>query len=110
MVAPDEALLVWTTLPDKKSASELAEQLVQSQLAACVHVLAGGESFYVWDGALQKEVEWTLLIKTRSSLYIELESRLKELHPYDLPEIIATPIIKGESGYLQWLAQSTKGS
>ena len=104
----EKALLVWTTVGDKKMAQNLAEKLVKTQLAACVHILGEGESYYRWDGAVQKEAEWTLLIKTRASIYAELESRLKELHPYDQPEIIATPIEQAESGYLQWLLQSTK--
>ncbi len=108
MAAIEEALLVWTTMPDEKAAADLAQQLVKLRLAACVHVQATGNSFYMWEEALQKDAETTLLIKTRASLYQELESRIKELHPYDLPEIIATPVVKGETGYLQWLAQSTK--
>jgi periplasmic divalent cation tolerance protein len=108
VIPPEEFLLLFTTLPDKDSATQLATHLVTSQLAACVHVLAQGESFYIWEGAIHKEAEWTLLIKTTSSNYLDLESKIKELHPYDLPEIIATKIAIGEPKYLHWLAQSTK--
>ncbi|MBF0359182.1 MAG: divalent-cation tolerance protein CutA [Magnetococcales bacterium] len=89
---------------------ELARELVNSKLAACVHVLAQGESVYVWEGAVQTEAEWTVLIKTRTAIYQELESRIKAIHPYDLPEIIATKIVQGEPNYLNWLCQSTKQS
>lgn len=108
MNSTDQALLVWTTIDDKKKADDLARQLVASRLAACVHILAQGDSYYVWDGELQKEAEFTLLIKTRATLYSRLETRLKELHPYDTPEILATKVAEGESDYMQWLLQSTR--
>ncbi|MBF0447693.1 MAG: divalent-cation tolerance protein CutA [Magnetococcales bacterium] len=105
---PEEALLVWTTVSDKPAAETLAVQLVESGLAACVHVFGQGKSFYRWQGEMQQESESTLLIKTLSSHYDALENLIKKIHPYDLPEILATPVVQGESAYLDWIGQSTR--
>ncbi|MBF0371732.1 MAG: divalent-cation tolerance protein CutA [Magnetococcales bacterium] len=107
MTTADEALIVWSNAPDAATAEKLAETLVQEGLAACVHVLAEGRSFYVWEGKLEKDTEWTLMIKTRRGRYEKLAARLTELHPYDVPEILATPIENGHPAYLEWLHRST---
>lgn len=103
----DDALLVWTTLPDEEGAERMAADLVREGLSACVHVLAGGRSYYLWQGNMEKAQEWTLLIKTRFGLYAAVERRIQQTHPYDLPEILATPVVRGEPGYLRWLIDAT---
>ena len=102
-----DAILVWTSAPEESVAETLAETLVQEQLAACIHVLPRGRSFYVWENAMHRDYEWMVLIKTRSALYSALEARLRQLHPYDVPEILATPVARGLPDYLAWLTAST---
>lgn len=107
MTSPD-AILVWSTVGEESVAETLAETLVAEQLAACVHILPRGRSFYVWQGERHRDEEFTLLIKTRSSLYSALELRLRQLHPYEVPEILATPVAGGLPDYLAWLATNTR--
>ena len=103
----DETLLVLTNLPDRDAAVKLAQQLVGRRLAACVNVLAECTSVYRWKGAVESAQEVPLLIKSRSALYDELEAAINELHPYELPEIIAVPVVRGLAEYLDWVGEST---
>jgi periplasmic divalent cation tolerance protein len=103
----DETLLVLTNLPDRDTALKLAEALVQRRLAACVNVLAECTSVYRWKGAVENAQEVPLLIKSRSALYDELEAAINELHPYELPEIIAVPVVRGLAEYLAWVGEGT---
>ncbi|MBF0272122.1 MAG: divalent-cation tolerance protein CutA [Magnetococcales bacterium] len=98
-----DALVVLTTAPDESRAEQLAETLVQEGLAACVHILPQGRSVYRWEGAIHKDAEWSLLIKTTRDLYPRLESRLQTLHPYEVPEILALEVTRGHGAYLDWL-------
>ncbi|WP_193771136.1 divalent-cation tolerance protein CutA [Candidatus Magnetaquicoccus inordinatus] len=100
-----EMLLVWSTVADQETGLRLGRQLVEEQLVACVHLLPAGRSIYRWQGVVQEEQEWTLLIKTRSSLYPRLEERLRELHPYEVPEIVATAVVQAQADYLAWLTE-----
>ena len=102
-----ETLLVVTNLPDRDAALRLARALVEQRLAACVNVLNGCTSVYRWDGAVEQAEEVPLLIKTRAARYPELESAIRELHPYELPEIIAVPMVRGLPEYLDWVAEET---
>ena len=103
----DETLLVITNLPDRDAAMKLAHALVERRLAACVNVLAGCTSIYRWKGEIENAQEVPVLIKTRSALYEELEAAIKELHPYELPEIIAVPVVRGLAEYLAWVGEGT---
>jgi len=96
-------LVILTTCPDEATASRIARDLVESGLAACVSRLGPVHSTYRWQGALQDEPEVLLVIKTVSARYPELEMRLKSLHPYEVPEIIALPVAAIAAGYLSWL-------
>lgn len=107
-VFPD-ALIVWSTAPEEPLAATIAETLVREKLAACVHVMPRGQSFYEWEERLNRDTEWTLMIKTRRDRYPALEKRLKELHPYTVPEILVTPVEGGSPEYLEWLVQVTEG-
>ncbi len=100
-------LLVLTTLPEEKKAREVAEKLVEERLAACVTVSPAAQSFYRWKGRITKDQEHILFIKTKASVYSRLEARLKELHPYTVPEIIAFPVERGLEKYLSWLSEET---
>lgn len=102
-----DALLVLTNMPDRAGAVQLAQTLIERRLAACVNVLAGCTSVYRWQGKIENATEVPLLIKTRLALYPELESAIRELHPYELPEIIAVPISYGLTEYLEWVSGET---
>lgn len=103
----DEIVIVLTTLPDKEAAMRLARELVERRLAACVNVLAECASVYRWKGAVESAAEVPVLIKTRSGRYPEVEAAIRELHPYELPEIVAVPVRNGFDDYLQWVAEET---
>ena len=100
---PTEALVVLTTCPDEPVAARIARDLVESGLAACVSRVGPVHSTYRWQGAIQDEPEVLLVIKTLTTRYSELEMRLKSLHPYEVPEIIALPLAGGSSDYVAWL-------
>lgn len=102
-----QALLILTTLPDRDTARQLARQLVEARLAACVNILSPCASVYRWQAALQEEDEIPLLIKTSAERYQAVETFLREHHPYELPEIIALPIVQGLPGYLEWVGAQT---
>jgi periplasmic divalent cation tolerance protein len=100
---PIEPIVVLTTCPDDAAAARIARELVESGLAACVSRVGPIHSTFRWQGAMQDEPEVLLVIKTLTSRYSELEMRLKSLHPYDVPEIIALPVNRGSASYLAWL-------
>lgn len=101
------ALLVLTTLPDQESAAQLARELIESRLAACVNVLSPCRSVYRWQGAIQEDEEHPLIIKTSVARYEDLEQFIRQSHPYELPEIVAVEMDRGLPAYLQWIAGET---
>ncbi len=103
----DEVVVVLTNLPDRDAALKLARELVAKKLAACVSVLAECTSVYRWKGELENAVEVPVLIKTRAARYDEVEAAIRALHPYELPEILAVPAVRGLDEYLQWVADET---
>jgi periplasmic divalent cation tolerance protein len=105
---PMDYMLVYSTAPTADVASALSSALVEARLAACVSTASGVSSTYVWEGKVTTETEFVLLIKTRKSLLAELTTFIKENHPYEVPEIIATPIAGGLPTYLKWIDESTK--
>ena len=103
----EDALIVITSLPGRDVAARLAQVLVQRRLAACVNILAECTSIYRWRNAVETASEVPMLIKTRASLYPALESAIRELHPYELPEIVAVTVQRGLPQYLDWLVSET---
>lgn len=101
------ALLVFTTLPDQDSALELARQLVEARLAACVNVMSPCRSVYRWQGQLNEDGEIPLIIKTSAANYDRIEAFVRERHPYELPELVALDLTRGLPGYLAWLTEET---
>jgi len=99
------ALLVLTNLPDREAAERLAELLVAQRVAACVNILAPCRSVYRWQGAVQRDEEHPVLIKTTAERYAALEQAICAAHPYELPEIVAVPIERGLPAYLSWVAE-----
>ena len=100
--------VVLVTAPSQQEAEAIATSLVKSQLAACVS-LVPIYSIYTWQGELHQEQEWQLLIKTDLGQLPTLETKIRELHSYEVPEIIALPIVAGSQPYLQWIAAQVKG-
>ena len=96
--------LIITNVPNRDVASQLASRLVESQLAACVNILAPCSSVYMWRNSLQTAEEILLLIKALKENYRAIEKEIQSLHPYELPEIIAVPIADGLPQYLNWIA------
>ena len=100
--------IVLTTVATPDDARRLADGLLDQRLAACVQTLAI-QSAYRWKGAVQREPEQLLLIKTRAALYPAVEAYLRAHHPYEVPEIVRVPIAAGSPDYLRWLAAETEG-
>ncbi|MBV9128610.1 MAG: divalent-cation tolerance protein CutA [Verrucomicrobia bacterium] len=101
----DDALLVFATFPDAEKAREVGRTLVSERLAACVNILtAPVDSIYTWQGKIEAASETLALLKTTRAVYRKLEARLRALHPYEVPEIIALPLAAGLPAYLQWVA------
>ena len=101
----DRYLLILNTCPDLPTAQTLAEGLVRDRLAACVNILPSLLSTYRWHGEIESAEEHLLMIKTHSDRYSDLEQYIQQRHPYELPEIIAVPIVDGLPGYLAWIGK-----
>jgi len=101
--AATDLVLVLTNLPDVDVARRVARELVENRFAACVTLLPGSESVYRWQGVIESATEVPVLIKTRRSCYPALETELRRLHPYDVPEIVSIPIVDGLPAYLAWV-------
>lgn len=106
--ADQDVLLVYCNVPDNVVANHIAKQLVASRHAACVNILTGVQSIYIWDGQLCSEEEVKLVIKTSRKKYPELEKMVLKMHPYEVPELIAIPIEIGSQKYLEWVKGSIK--
>jgi periplasmic divalent cation tolerance protein len=100
-------VIVLTTLPADADAAAFARELVEARLAACVNLSAPMESIYRWEGTVEVETERQLVIKTSRERVAALWDRVRELHPYDMPEFLVTPVVDGNDAYLQWVAEST---
>ena len=100
--------IVLTTMPDDPRADELARTLVTERLAACVNVHGPMSSTYRWKQTVEREVERQLVIKTTADRVAALERRLRELHPYEVPEFLVVPIEGGSDKYLQWVVAETR--
>lgn len=98
-----EELIVLVTVAARAEGERLAEALVGEQLAACVNIVGPIRSIYRWQGAINRDDEHLLLIKTTRARYAALEARVVELHSYDVPEVVALPIEMGSAAYLEWL-------
>lgn len=103
-----EYLLVISSCPDKESADTIARELVGHQLAACVHITQPVQAIYRWEGELCQSTEVQLHIKCLSAQYQAIEAKISQIHPYDVPELIALPITAGSEPYLQWIKETTQ--
>jgi periplasmic divalent cation tolerance protein len=107
-LADTDIVIVLTTFPIDGDVDRLAKALVEERLAACVNVLPAMRSTYTWKGATEQADERQLVIKTSRHRVGDVEKRLRELHPYDLPEFLVLSVIDGSRDYLSWVANSTK--
>jgi periplasmic divalent cation tolerance protein len=103
-----EYVVVMTTLPADADAPAFGRALVNERLAACVNLLAPMESVYRWEGQIEQEAERQLIIKTSRERLTALWDRVRELHPYEVPEFLVLQIADGNEAYLRWVGESTK--
>lgn len=101
------AMLIHITFPSREDALALGRRLVEERLVACVNILGDAHSVYWWDGRMQESAEVVLLAKTRSDLVPDLVARMRELHSYDCPCVVALPIQDGNPDYLAWVERET---
>lgn len=101
-------IVVLVTASSKEEARKLASGLLKEKLAACINVIDGLESHFRWQGKIDKAKEALLIIKTKKPLFNKLVKKIKSLHSYEIPEIIALPIIAGYKEYLDWIDDSTR--
>lgn len=101
-------MIVYCTCPDAASADTLARALVEDRLAACASQLPGTRSTYRWQGVLEHSEEVLLMIKTTSDRLAALTARVLDLHPYELPEVVAVEAVGGLAPYLDWVVQQTR--
>jgi periplasmic divalent cation tolerance protein len=104
---PSEYVIALTTLPAEADADTFAKSLVEERLAACVNILAEMLSIYRWEGKVERAAERQVIIKTTGARLADLQARIRQLHPYDVPEFIVVPLGGGSEEYLKWVGEST---
>ncbi len=102
-----EYIEVHTTIDSQEGAQKIANAIVSRRLAACVQISGTITSTYWWQGKMEQAEEWVCTAKTRSELYNELEQAIREVHTYDVPEILAVDVVAGNTDYLKWVSQET---
>ncbi|MFM7083467.1 MAG: divalent-cation tolerance protein CutA [Hyphomicrobium sp.] len=107
MDVSDDPVLIYSTFPDVGSAEEVGRYLIESKLAACVNIIPNMISLYNWQGAVQKDQECVLIIKTRSSLSVSVIEEARKRHTYTTPAFLTLPIIGGYPPYVEWLMNNT---
>lgn len=101
-------IVVITTIDSKKKAEELSQKLVENRLVACAQIIGPITSIYWWQDKVEKAKEWVCLMKSKKSLFSDIEKMILSLHPYQVPEIITLPLLEGTRSYLAWLEQELK--
>lgn len=102
-----DEIVVFITASKEEEAAAIARELVERKLAGCVNILPNIRSIYRWEGAIEDEGEVLMIVKTQRSLFEQLRTKVKEMHSYSVPEIIALPIVEGSPEYLAWLKEAT---
>ncbi|MBI3301677.1 MAG: divalent-cation tolerance protein CutA [Deltaproteobacteria bacterium] len=105
-----EFIIVFVTTGSEEEAEKIARNLIEEKLAACANIVGPIRSIYRWQDKVADDKEWLLLIKTRESLFPQVEKRVKEWHSYQVPEVVALPILAGSPAYLRWVKESTEES
>jgi periplasmic divalent cation tolerance protein len=101
-----DAIVILVTAGSEAEAESIAKALVEEQLAACVNILSPMRSIYRWQGKVADDREWLLVIKTQAERFAAVAAKVKAVHSYQVPEVIALPIVAGAEGYLRWLRES----
>lgn len=104
----EEFIVTYITTPDEETARKIAVDLLEKKIAACINITPNIYSIYLWKGDIEDGRETLMTIKTRRTLFKELIRIIKKLHPYEVPEIIALPIIEGYKPYLDWIRDETR--
>ena len=102
------AIVVLVTVGSEQEAETIATALLEERLAACVNVTSPVRSLYRWEGRIADDREWQMVIKTQARLFEALAARIRALHSYDVPEIIALPVLAGITDYVDWIQNETK--
>ena len=105
----NDFIQITTTVEHKKDAETIARELLHKRLAACVQIVGPMTSHFWWNDTIDRATEYLCLIKSCQDLYPQAEAAIKINHPYEVPEIIATPIVAGSSDYMAWLAAELRG-
>lgn len=103
-----EFIVIYCTVPNKNEGREIAKALVKYKLVACVNIIDKIESIFSWDGQMQEEKEALMIIKTKKSLFDGVNKVIQKLHSYNVPEVIAIPVIEADETYLKWIAHETR--
>jgi periplasmic divalent cation tolerance protein len=106
----DQFVIAFSTLPDVEAARKIARELVESAIVACANIVPSVESIYSWKEKVETSAEVLAIFKMTAARYSEFESRLRVLHPYDVPEIIRVNIAEGSADYLRWIGESCSRS
>jgi|SRR5208283_30028 len=102
-----EALVIFITAPNEEEGAKIARTLVEERLAGCVNIVRPVRSIYRWRDNIEDDTETLMIVKTQKGLFESLSSRVRELHSYTVPEIIAVPVVQGSRDYLKWLEEVT---
>jgi len=102
-----DKIVVLSTCSSPEEAEKVARKLVEERLAACVNIVNGVRSIYRWQEKVEDASEWLLIIKTRRGLFERVRAQIERIHSYDVPEVVALPIVEGSEGYLDWLDKET---
>ncbi len=102
-----EAIVVYITSPNEDEAVNIARTIVEERLAGCVNIVRGIRSIYSWQGRIEDDAEVLMIVKTQRHLFESLKNRVKQLHSYTVPEIIALPVVEGSEDYINWLKEVT---
>ena len=103
-----EYIQLFTTTEKKEDAKIISRQVVEKRLAACVQIMGPITSTYWWKEKVEQTEEWLCIMKSKRDLYKDLEQAIMSIHPYEVPEIVAVPIVAGSQSYLEWLEQEVK--
>jgi periplasmic divalent cation tolerance protein len=98
-----DKIVILSACDSEEQATRLARHLVELRLAACVNIVPGARSVYRWKGEMEEASEWLLVIKSRRDLFASIRGEIAKLHTYEVPELLALPVIEGAGGYLEWM-------
>jgi periplasmic divalent cation tolerance protein len=101
-----DKIVVFSTCATPEDAEKIARHLVEARVAACVNILPGARSVYRWQGKVEDAAEYVLLVKSSRGLFPALRDEIQKIHPYEVPEIVALPVVDGSDAYLRWIGSS----